>query len=81
MYDVKYTHQYQLWNEVDGDINCITSDAQPVFSEFQWKFVQHGHLEFENPIQLNAALIYGLYITHSDIKLDLDYEDDQIRRA
>jgi hypothetical protein len=46
-------------------------------------------MEFEN--QLNAAhsigshdirtIMYDLYMTHGDIKLDLDYGEDEIRRA
>ena len=31
--------------------------------------------------QLNAAIMYDLYMTHSDMKLVLNYDDDEIRRA
>ena len=73
------TYQYQLRNEIDRGIKCIICDAQPVVSVLQWIFVQHSHLGIENPSQPRA--MYDLYMTHSDIKLGLVYDDDEISRA
>ena len=73
--------------EVYSALFAISIQFSATIHEFSFST---RHWEFEN--QLNAAhmesqwhdiwtTMYDLYMTHVDIKLDLDYEDDEIHRA
>ena len=72
MYVVKYTHQYQLWNEVDGSIKCIICDGRPVYDRYEWVFIQHRYLGIRKSAE--RQLYWEPWHVDSNVRVELEYD-------